>query len=43
MVKKLKQRFQLRLSFIGRPILGEIDFEKSPKNRQISPIYFLKG
>ena len=45
----LKKRFYLGLSFIGRIFLEKMDFEKSPKNGQISlkikvklnPFYFL--
>ena len=33
----LKKRFCLGLSFIGRLFLEKMDFEKSPKNGQISP------
>ena len=33
----LEKRFYLGLSFIGRVFLEKIDFEKSPKNGQISP------
>ena len=32
----LKKRFYLRFSFIGRIFLEKMDFEKSPKNGQIS-------
>ena len=33
----LKKCFYLGLSFIGRLFLEKMDFEKSPKNGQISP------
>ena len=33
----LKKRLYLDFSFIGRPFLEKIDFEKSPENGQMSP------